>query len=143
MGIKLSTNFDIGAPVPVDSKLVVSTKAGLTTINENIWPEGYLTICLEDKQLYIFNKTNEVDAETGKFRKVAADIDTSLFEKKAQGFMTLAQYNALKEAGHIIEDVDYYIEDMGCPHKQPSRLPQGYSAIYIYLCMSTKMNINF
>ena len=111
MGIKLSTNFDIGAPVPVDSKLVVSTKAGLTTINENIWPEGYLTICLEDKQLYIFNKNNDVDAETGKFRKVAADIDTSLFEKKAQGFMTLEQYNALKDAGNIIEDVDYYIED--------------------------------
>jgi hypothetical protein len=111
MGIKLSTNFDIGAPVPVDSKLVINTKAELTTINENIWPEGYLTICLEDKQLYIFNKNNTVDAETGKFRKVAADVDTSLFEKKAQGFMTLEQYNALKDAGNIIEDVDYYIED--------------------------------
>ena len=27
---------------------------------------------------------------------------------------------------------DYYLEDMGCPHQQPSRLPIGYGAVYIF-----------
>lgn len=33
--------------------------------------------------------------------------------------------------GEKIEE--YYIGDMGCPHKQPSNLPKGYSAIYIFV----------
>lgn len=35
--------------------------------------------------------------------------------------------------GDKLNKEDYYIEDMGCPHKQPSKLPQGYSAIYIFV----------
>jgi hypothetical protein len=33
---------------------------------------------------------------------------------------------------------DYYIEDLGCPHKQPSKLPEGYSAIYIFAYIKDK-----
>lgn len=35
--------------------------------------------------------------------------------------------------GDKIEKENYYIEDMGCPHKQPKKLPEGYSAIYIFI----------
>lgn len=28
---------------------------------------------------------------------------------------------------------DYYIEEMSCPHNYPNRLPDGYSAIYIFI----------
>ena len=35
--------------------------------------------------------------------------------------------------GEKLNKEDYYIEDMGRPHKQPSKLPQGYSAIYIFV----------
>lgn len=37
-----------------------------------------------------------------------------------------------KKLGDIITKEDYYIEDMGCPHKQPSQLPKGYAAIYMF-----------
>ena len=34
--------------------------------------------------------------------------------------------------GHHLPRTSYYIEDAGCPHKQPS-LPKGYAAIYIFV----------
>ena len=38
-----------------------------------------------------------------------------------------------KELGDAITSIDYYIEDMGCPHKQPSSLPTGFSAVYMFV----------
>ena len=35
--------------------------------------------------------------------------------------------------GDKLKKEDYYIEDMGCPHNQPKKLPEGYSAIYIFV----------
>ena len=37
------------------------------------------------------------------------------------------------ELGYPITKDDYYIEDMGCPHKQPTQLRTGYSAVYIFI----------
>lgn len=37
-----------------------------------------------------------------------------------------------KELGNELKTEDYYIEDMGCPHEQPKRLPKGYAAIYVF-----------
>ena len=36
-----------------------------------------------------------------------------------------------RNLGDILPKESYYIEDEGCPHKQPS-LPNGYAAIYIF-----------
>lgn len=38
-----------------------------------------------------------------------------------------------QKLGYKLEKDDYYIDDMGCPHKQPSNLPKGYSVIYIFI----------
>ena len=38
-----------------------------------------------------------------------------------------------KKLGDVITKDDYYIEDMGCPHKQPTQLPSGYAAIYMFV----------
>ena len=34
--------------------------------------------------------------------------------------------------GYGLSKDDYRIEDMGCPHKQPSKMPSGYAAVYIF-----------
>lgn len=36
-----------------------------------------------------------------------------------------------QKLGYTFPQESYYIEDAGCPHKQPS-LPKGYAAIYIF-----------
>jgi len=38
-----------------------------------------------------------------------------------------------KDLGDALLPSNYYIEDMGCPHRQPSRLPEGHAAIYIFV----------
>ncbi|MCR5462579.1 MAG: hypothetical protein K6E87_05875 [bacterium] len=42
-----------------------------------------------------------------------------------------------KKIGDVIDKADYYIEDMGCPHKQPKKLPNGYAAVYIFIYEKT------
>ena len=60
--------------------------------------------------------------------------------------------NAIKQKMEYIEDItrqlgyelnkdDYYIEDMGCPHTQPKKLPDGYAAIYIFIYQNEFLKI--
>lgn len=37
-----------------------------------------------------------------------------------------------QDLGDKLEPEEYYVEDMGCPHK-PHRLPKGYAAIYMFI----------
>lgn len=41
--------------------------------------------------------------------------------------------NVARELGYVLPRESYYIEDAGCPHRQPSSLPKGYAAIYIFV----------
>lgn len=38
-----------------------------------------------------------------------------------------------QELGYKLEKDNYHIEDQECPHKIPSKLPQGYAAVYIFI----------
>ena len=38
-----------------------------------------------------------------------------------------------EKLGYKIKSDDYYIEDMGCPHKFPKSLPKGYGAVYLFV----------
>jgi len=38
-----------------------------------------------------------------------------------------------RDLGDKLNPDSYYIEDLGCPHKQPHQLPKGYAAIYIFV----------
>lgn len=68
-GIDIASNFSLGAALPIDDKLNLS-KAQMLTINENIWPDKYFTICTDDGKLYLYNKANPVNPETGRFREI-------------------------------------------------------------------------
>ena len=38
-----------------------------------------------------------------------------------------------RQLGYALSKDDYFIEDMGGPHNQPKKMPNGYAAIYIFL----------
>ena len=38
-----------------------------------------------------------------------------------------------RQLGNELYETDYYIEDLGCPLKQPTKMPAGYAAIYIFV----------
>lgn len=68
--INLPQGFKVGAAEAVDSRLTLS-KAEMLTIKDSLMPTIYLAVCKDDKAIYIYNKDNSVDPETGKFRVYA------------------------------------------------------------------------
>lgn len=77
MAIKINAPFELGAAVPVDIRLTLS-KAEMLTVNDNVWPSKYLTVCSDDGAIYLYDKTNEMDVETGKFRILSTDLSSCL-----------------------------------------------------------------
>ena len=67
MAIKTSQGFKITSDEAIDANLTL-TKSEMKNINEDMIPDKYFTICQDDGKLYLFNKANTVDTQTGKFR---------------------------------------------------------------------------
>lgn len=65
--ISLPQGFKVGAAEAVDSRLILS-KAEMLAIKDSLMPTVYLAVCKDDNAIYIYNKDNSVDPETGKFR---------------------------------------------------------------------------
>ena len=69
--IILPQGFKIVSKEPIDARLVL-TKEQMATIKDTLMPQVYFTICLDDGQLYVYNKSNSIDEKTGKYRLYAA-----------------------------------------------------------------------
>ena len=63
-------------PIPVDTRLILSKKEMLEA-NEGFLPNIYFTLCKDDGQFYLYNKSNESNEETGKFTLInkAVEVD--------------------------------------------------------------------
>ena len=68
MAINVSQSFHRTSANAVDDPLTLS-KAEMKTVNDNLMPSKYLTICQDDGFIYLYDKSNTVDSTTGKFRK--------------------------------------------------------------------------
>ena len=67
MPIRINTGFEVGAPLPLDSRFELS-KAEMLAVNDNVMPALYFALCTDDNAFYLYAKTNTVDQHTGKFR---------------------------------------------------------------------------
>lgn len=80
MAIAINTSFHVGAALPLDDRGYL-TKAEMLVIDENIYPDYFLAVCAEDGFLYMFDKnmdTEDISAETGKFKLFAGDVDEAI-----------------------------------------------------------------
>lgn len=68
MAIGINTGFQVNTGLPIDSRQVL-TKNEMLNTNDNIMPIVYFGTCSDDGQFYIYNKTNEVSSETGRWRQ--------------------------------------------------------------------------
>ena len=82
MAIDLATGFNIGSKDAIDERQVLTLEQ-MKNLDESIYPDKYFAICKDNGKLYIFNASNEIDEETGKFRKVSSNesVDPSIFQK--------------------------------------------------------------
>lgn len=67
MAINVSQPFHRTSAGPIDDSLNLS-KAQMLAVNDNLMPSKWFTVCADDGQFYLYDKSNEPDEETGKFR---------------------------------------------------------------------------
>ena len=68
MAINVSQAFHRTSANPVDESMAL-TKAQMLTVNDNLMPAYYFTICQDDGEIYLYDKTATPSATTGKFTK--------------------------------------------------------------------------
>ena len=68
MAINVSQSFKRTSANPIDESIALS-KAQMLTVDDNLQPSHYFTICQDDGAIYLYDKSNTVDFTTGKFRK--------------------------------------------------------------------------
>ena len=68
MAINVSQAFHRTSANPVDESMAL-TKAQMLTVNDNLMPAYYLTICQDDGYIYLYDKSATPSAQTGKFKK--------------------------------------------------------------------------
>lgn len=66
MAINVSQAFHRTSANPVDESLAL-TKAQMLTVNDNLMPAYYFTICQDDGKIYLYDKTATPSVTTGKF----------------------------------------------------------------------------
>lgn len=99
MAIKIPVSIDVISANPIDTRLVLSKEEMFNTIDVKM-PEVYFTICSNDGNLYIYNKQNDLDPDTGKYRLVKADteeviLDNKSISKNAEGELEILGFDAV------------------------------------------------
>ena len=120
MAINLGSAFKRTSANPIDESLTL-TKAQMLLVNDNLMPQKYLTVCLDDGAIYIYDKSVTPDAETGKFRvletgttyddtAVVGRLDT--LENATGDMYTKAEVDAaIADAIANFDKLDYKIAD--------------------------------
>lgn len=78
-GIKINDGFAVGAPVALDKRQVLTFEE-MAAMNDNVMPDVYQAMSKDDGCIYLYNKENEADPVTGKFRKLEFDGEDKITE---------------------------------------------------------------
>jgi hypothetical protein len=94
MAIKLATGFSVGSQDVIDERQKL-TKAEMLALDENVYPEQYFCICVDDGKLYTYNINNTVDAETGKFRIVSGEggVGDEYLKIDSEEYQTISEHS--------------------------------------------------
>ena len=68
MAINVSQAFHRTSANPVDESMAL-TKAQMLAVNDNLMPAYYFTICQDDGEIYLYDKSATASGTTGKFKK--------------------------------------------------------------------------
>lgn len=104
MAIKLPQGLNITSSDPVDIRIVL-TKEEMVSIVDARMPQVYLAICKDDGKLYLYNKNNDVDKDTGRFRLHSGGMDPEELSTELPGALKRAlAAQASKNSGLIVDE---------------------------------------
>lgn len=102
MAVPFASNIELLSTLPNFSRDMFNTKAEMKVFAEYKLPDVFITTCKEDGNVYVFNRKNEVDPDTGKWRAINASGSTSyeaLKDKPAIDGKVLSKDSTLDELG--------------------------------------------
>lgn len=107
MAVSMLDNFDIRKSAPNVKRDMFQTIEEMVGYNENYLPQVFIATNVEDGGIWIFNKGNDVDPDTGKWRKFEGGSgDLINYYTKSQT-NTLLDDKVTKEAGKGLSENDY------------------------------------
>ncbi len=80
MAIKVLGGLKVITADPIETRLVLTKEQMLSTKDEQM-PDVYFTICSEDGNLYLYNKKNEIDKLTGRYRIINEQSTVQVAQK--------------------------------------------------------------
>lgn len=101
MGIVLWDNIDYKGKKPLDSRMLFDTIAEMKNFNENYLPDITLAFNKADSKMYVFNRTNDVDVTTGKWREFEGGATPEVIPEVS----TVAELTTYLES---LTDTDYH-----------------------------------
>lgn len=108
MSIVLWDNIEYKGKKPLDSRMLFDTIADMKAYSENYLPDITLAFNKEDSKMYVFNRENDVDTTTGKWREFeSADGGTESV------YLTQIEYDNLTQEEQDDPTKDYYIISNG------------------------------
>lgn len=81
MAINLPSGLNITTNEAVDSRILL-TKEQMKNIADAKMPDKYFCICLDDSNLYIYNKSATPNEATGKFTSLSIDLNSAEAQSK-------------------------------------------------------------
>ena len=81
MAINLPSGLNITTNEAVDSRILL-TKEQMKNIADAKMPEKYFCICLDDSNLYIYNKSAAPNEVTGRFTSLSIDLNSTEAQSK-------------------------------------------------------------
>lgn len=102
MPVPFASNIELLSKLPNFSRDMFDTKSAMKSFPEYNLPDIFITTCKEDGNVYVFNRNNEVNTETGKWRAINASGSSSynaLSDKPAIDGHTLSSSTTLDNLG--------------------------------------------
>lgn len=112
MAIKIADNLNYAGAKPDFVRQQYATFEEMAAVRDNTMPQLYLAYCLQDKNIYKYDKDNEVDPTTGKFRVFqsggSGTVDTEMSDSS-----TNAVQNKVIKA--YVDSKDIQVTEMPTP----------------------------
>ena len=146
MAINVSQAFHRTSANPVDESMAL-TKAQMLTVNDNLMPAYYLTICQDDGFIYLYDKTATPSGTTGKFKKFEGGGGAQLPAGGTTGQVLAKKSNADNDVEWKNDEGGQTIQYTTLPTASATELNKVYQYVgtttgsytygYFYKCVST------
>lgn len=103
MAISIPQALELNAKQPIDTRLLL-TKAKMLAMSDDNMPSKYFAMCMDDGKLYLYDKNNEVDPETGKFRLQDIEITPSKLAGELPEALKIALSQQDLDSGLAVDD---------------------------------------